>query len=143
MGSDPCAYRVSEMMPNVIRIPMQKTVMDYMKILSALNPTIMIAPLALSEFNRSKSCIAALEGFFAGAAAVGPNFQEWQIPGCVRYDSHERESFEKVLTWIMEDKTECEAQAREGFEYITGERSLKRVNLTRRALAWELFEALS
>lgn len=140
MGDDPVPYRLSEKMPNVIKLPIEESTVGYFKIISAMSPRIMIAPLADTAFNRSKSCIASLEASFTGAACLRTDFDEWMVPGGNHYSPAEPETFVDGLRALIEQPLKCWQLAKEGFEYITGERALKRINLTRRALAYELFE---
>lgn len=143
VGSDPISYRVSEQMNNVVRIPMQDQIINYFKTIAALKPRIVIAPLADTEFNRSKSCIAALEGFFAGAACLRPlGWEEWTIPGTTAYDAFEG-GFHSALQTLIDSPVHCQLLSREGYKYITEERTLHKTNLTkRREMAWELFEKM-
>ena len=61
----------------------------YFNWIKAFAPRAMHIPLANDFFNQCKSNIAALEGTFAGAVCLVPDWQEWQIPGTIRYSSHE------------------------------------------------------
>lgn len=137
-GCDPMSYRISEKMPKVIRLKSEGRTVDYFKIISAMRPRIMIAPLADTVFNRSKSCIASLEASFAGAACVGPSFSEWDVPGCVQYSENGGGLFQSELRTLMLVGEACAANAQRGFEYIMGERSLKAINMLRMAHALEL-----
>lgn len=53
-------------------------------------PFAMVVPLSNTPFNLAKSNIAALEGIYAGAVIIVPNFPEWNIfPGALIYSSVE------------------------------------------------------
>lgn len=50
-----------------------------------IGPAVMIGPLVDHPFNRCKSNIGWLEASYAGAVYVAPDFDEYAVPGCVRY----------------------------------------------------------
>jgi hypothetical protein len=59
--------------------------LDYMHSIAKLRPKVVVVPLHDNAFNRSKSNIAWIEGTFAGAVVVGPDWPEWQRPGVLNY----------------------------------------------------------
>jgi hypothetical protein len=59
----------------------------YFAHLPMFRPRLLMVPLADHPFNRGKSNIAGLEATWAGAVPVVPNWDEWQIPGWIRYDA--------------------------------------------------------
>lgn len=50
-------------------------------------PSILVVPLVDGVFNRAKSNCAWLEGIWAGAVTVAPNWPEWRNGGTVVYDN--------------------------------------------------------
>lgn len=77
-------------------------VLPYHKNIKQLAPNAMMVPLADHLFNRCKSNIAALEGIFAGAVCVVPNWDEWQIPGTFKYNDPNQ--FQNYITDIYTGK---------------------------------------
>ncbi len=78
---------------------LSKQIEDYMEFIADLKPAIMIVPLHESEFNRSKSNIAWIEGTYAGAATLAPNWPEWDKPGVYPYN--DSRSFADRLKQMM------------------------------------------
>lgn len=52
---------------------------------------VMVVPLRDHPFNRAKSNIAWLEGTYAGAAVLAPDFPEFRRPGCTNYTDFRRD----------------------------------------------------
>jgi len=54
-----------------------------------IHPHFHFVPLINNEFNRSKSCISAIEGIYAGAIPIVPAYlgEEWAIPGALQYNN--------------------------------------------------------
>lgn len=65
--------------------PVSRDPVDYLRRLERLPAGVALVPLKDSPFNRAKSNIAWLEATYAGAAAVGPDFPEWDRPGVTTY----------------------------------------------------------
>jgi hypothetical protein len=61
--------------------------MDFLRF--QVRPWALVVPLKDNAFNRGKSNIAALEAIWAGAIPIVPDWDEWQIPGAMRYTSPE------------------------------------------------------
>jgi len=62
---------------NVEHFPVME-IIDYFRILRDLAPEIVIVPLIDNEMNRSVSNINALEGVWAGATVIAPDWPEWE-----------------------------------------------------------------
>ncbi len=81
-----------------------------------LQPAIMIVPLVDNDFNRAKSNIAWLEGCFAGAAVIAPDFPEFQRPGVLNYSSPEQ--FGDVLGNAMIGNYDLKKLSEDGWAHI-------------------------
>jgi len=85
VGADPvpwaCSERIEAAGGKVIRIRAPMSPLQYYQTICALRPLVAMAPLADNAFNRSKSCIAALEASFCGAVCIGRSWDEW-TPFC-------------------------------------------------------------
>lgn len=60
-------------------------VISYFNLLGQLRPNILIVPLADTPFNRAKSNISVMEGAWAGAAVLAPDWEDWRIDGVTTY----------------------------------------------------------
>lgn len=110
---------------------------EYFGYVQKLAAPIQIVPLYDNEFNRSKSNIAWIEGTFAGSACIVPNWEEWQRPGAVTYDS--REQFHTNLKALMEDEQAPIPEiSQASWEHIEQNLLLSKVNETRREVLEEL-----
>lgn len=98
---------VSDYMPkkNVIWSKALDT-LDYQKHIWDIAPKVIIVPLADSEFNRSKSNIAWIEGTFAGAATIAPDWDEWKRPGVLNYKNPAQ--FSNLLEMVMSGEIKTE-----------------------------------
>lgn len=61
--------------------------MDYMVSLRNRAPAVIVKPLADIPHNRAKSNCTWIEATYAGAVCLAPDWEEWQEPGIVRYES--------------------------------------------------------
>lgn len=68
-----------------------------------IHPRAHVVPLVDNAFNRSKSAISAIEGIYAGALPIVPNWPEFQIPGALKYDSPEQVGKLMVDAMTMEE----------------------------------------
>lgn len=110
-------------------------IMEYMKRLQEWQPRLMIVPLADSEFNRSKSCCAWIEGTWAGATVVAPSWPEWEKSGILHY----RESLSILNHAMKSDQEELRRTgADESWAEIKKELTLTSVNMLR----WEVCEGM-
>jgi len=99
----------------------------YMRILENLAPSLMVVPLSDNSFNRAKSNIAWLEGSFAGASVMCPDFEEWRNPGARLYSDSDNfyEVFKEMLTANDDYRTDLNSAS---WEYIQNKLTLKTVN---------------
>lgn len=109
----------------------------YCQQLAQIAPKIMQVPLVDGAFNRSKSNIAYLEGTYAGAVCLVPDWPEWQLPGTVRY-KNETEYREK-LELLLNDKINLKKYNTQAWEYITENLTLDKVNQQRADLLQRLY----
>jgi len=101
----------------------------YFQQINRLAPKIMQVPLVDSHFNRCKSNIAYLEGTYAGAVCLVPDWPEWNLPGTVRYKS--REEYGEKLKLLLNGGISFNKYNREAWEYIMQTRTLEIVNQQR------------
>lgn len=102
-GGDPWFVNLP---PNARVIPM-RAIPDFHRWLYSCKASIMIVPLEDCPFNRSKSNISWLEGTYAGAAVLAPDFEVFREPGCANYtdgDFGDR----------LRDMIDCQEDARAG-----------------------------
>ncbi len=88
---------------NVTYIESENTI-GYFETLLKISPDFMIVPLSDNKFNHCKSNIALLEGTFAKAICLCPNWHEWKHPGVVNYK--EPSDFYYKLTKLIQAKRE-------------------------------------
>lgn len=81
-------------------------IFQYHKFMADTAPDIVMVPLADHDFNRAKSNIAYIEGSFAGAACIAPDWEEWRRPGIMNYSAGQGETiqqgFERRLQQAMD-----------------------------------------
>jgi hypothetical protein len=110
---------------------------DYFGVIQeAVRPEIMVVPIADTEFNKSKSSIAWLEGSLAGAACLVPDWEEWQRPGAITYS--DPEDFETKLTEMLSGRIDTRALVAQSQAFIEANLKLSEVNKSRLALLTEL-----
>lgn len=127
---------LAESMPKERTVFVEPTdIIDYFKMLSNMNPLIVLCPLASSHFNKSKSNIAWIEGCYAGAVTLAPDWEQWVKPGVINYGAG---SFHKQLDYLLkmakEDPAQLGYMADEGWEYIERNLFLKTVNKQRKEI---------
>jgi hypothetical protein len=84
-------YQIHDRMPTACmeEIPF-RDVMTYFQVLGEFRPSILMVPLNDTHFNRCKSNISLMEGAFAGAAVLAPDWDDWHAPGVTHYtDVHD------------------------------------------------------
>lgn len=113
---------------------------DYYRYIAAfrgMDPQIHIVPLMDNAFNRSKSCIAAMEAIYAGAVPLVPDWEEWEFPCVIQY--HDATSFGNRLQDMVDlGMNERESMWRENTDFLMANRKLSAVNITRVKLLKEL-----
>lgn len=105
---------------------------EYFHMIRQLQPQLMIVPLHDSDFNRSKSNIAWMEGAFAGAATLAPDWDEWKRPGTLNYK--DRESFGATLEAFLNGSYDLNELSEKAWTHITQELDLEVVNEKRKAV---------
>lgn len=93
-----CPFFIKHYMKNVHHIPTMDIV-EYHTQLKHFRPLAHIVPLVDNAFNKSKSNISWIEGTYAGASVVAPNWEEWDMVGCYNYS--DRASFFTVLDSVL------------------------------------------
>jgi hypothetical protein len=101
----------------------------YFKQIHKLAPRVMNVPLIRSLFNECKSNIAYIEGTFAGAVCLVPDWDEWKLPGAINY-SNINEYGEK-LELMLNEKVNFNKYNSLAWEYIMDNLRLEHVNKKR------------
>lgn len=94
MGCDPFMLEIKNK-----RVIQPRPLPEFHRFLRECKASIVINPLRDNEFNRCKSNISWLEASVAGAAFLGPDFEEFRRPGAHTYEPG---SFGRVLTTMIE-----------------------------------------
>lgn len=89
-------------------------------------PRGMQIPLANDFFNQCKSNIAALEGTFSGAVCLVPDWEEWQIPGTLKYKN--AEEYGERLNHLLKGEFSYSKFRSMAMEYIMDEYNLDNTN---------------
>lgn len=115
-----CPYNLEWKAPNAkIKWSGPLEILLYYKELCALNASIQIVPLVDTYFNRVKSNLAWLDGTLAGSVVLGPDFEEWGLPGMISYKSNNNDSFLKNLIDLIDESDEFKRQKhKESMTYI-------------------------
>lgn len=132
------AWIVTDSMPHLrtfLTRPMAP--LEYHRHLYNLQPSVMHVPLDDIHFNRCKSNIAWIEASFAGAAAIVPQWDSWDVPGAIKYKSEEE--YANALYAVMRGQVDVEKLAKESWDYIMAELTLAKVNEARVQVLCELF----
>jgi hypothetical protein len=104
----------------------------YFRHIHNLKPQIMQVPLADSVFNRCKSNIAWLEGTFAGAVCLVPEWDGWKNPGAITYNSLEQ--YAEKLKLLIAGNINTVKYNHLSWEYILDTLTLEKANETRKEL---------
>lgn len=131
-------WMVMEMLntPNVLQLPAVDTI-EYFDVLGKTRPSVMVVPLHSSDFNYCKSNIAAIEAFYAGAVPIVPDWEEWKVPGALRYRT--REEFRNVLSGALLGTYDLKSLAEEGWQWVRKQRNIESVNLQRLDILQNIF----
>ena len=97
---------------------------EYHQHIYDIAPSIIIVPLHESDFNKSKSNIAWIEGTFAGALCIAPDWEEWRRPGVITYT--DQKSFGDVLTGALTGRYDIAHQVDQSWQYIKKELTLEK-----------------
>ena len=104
----------------------KRDIYQYFQILDKIRPDLVIVPLEDNLLNRAKSNIAHLETARYGAITVAPDWEEWQIPGVVNYNSSQ--SFYDFVKNLLDSKRE---KTNSSWRHVQFERFLSDVNEAR------------
>jgi len=98
--------------------------MLFLEQIQVLAPSIMQVPLHDSLFNRCKSNIAAIEGAFAGAACLVPEW--WDMDGAIKYKDNK--SYYEGLNALLKGEVDVEKSNERIWQYICDTLLLSKVN---------------
>lgn len=111
---------------------------EFMDVLQELRPSVLHVPLDDSRFNRSKSNIAWIEGAWAGAATVAPDWPEWKRPGVTTYNGQPG-SLAAAIDGVIGMSAELQQSLSDNsWEFITQNLTLEHVNRARLNILREL-----
>lgn len=102
----------------------------YFKKLMDLAPSVLHVPLHDNTFNRCRSDVAYLEGSYAGAVCVVPEW--WNVPGSLTYT--DPASYYESMRSALAGEVNLEVENRKAWEYIWDCRRLSVVNVERMQL---------
>lgn len=108
----------------------------YFRQIYGLAPRAMQVPLIKSLFNLCKSNIAWIEGTFAGAVCLVPDWPEWNLPGTITYNS--AEDYREKLRVMLNESVNFKKKNAQSWEYIMENLTLEKVNKQR----MEILESL-
>lgn len=129
---------VTERMPNV-KYSKFENILDYFVNLYEECAKGFIIPLAENVFNLSKSNIAWIEATMAGAVSIVPTMPEWNVPGCLSYQTGTQ--FENALeSLIGMNKHKHEAMVYESWNHIMERYNLDVINKQRVEVIRNLLE---
>jgi hypothetical protein len=114
------------------------SMLQYLKVIDQMCPTIMVVPLLDDLFNRSKSNIAWIEGTMNGAVVVAPDNGSWDQPGIVKYES--KEEFKSKTQDLINNPNQLKELWTESFNYIKQNLTLAKINRKRYNLINEVIK---
>lgn len=109
-------------------------IFEYHELIFKSRPSLMIVPLVDSTFNRCKSDCALLEGTYAGARVIAPDFHaEFTTDTCMKYPTGEGyNGFKHVMQAHLDmDLTDLLALRNQAWHTVKTERTLEVANQTR------------
>jgi len=95
--------------------------------LQRMKPAVMQIPLQDNVFNRCKSIVSVIEGSYAGAVSIIPDF--WDVPGTLKYNSNE--TYYQALNAVLSGQIDIKTENAKSWEYIQDCLTLSRVNKMR------------
>lgn len=110
-------------------------VIDYHKTIPKMLPAMMHVPLHENKFNDCKSNIAALEGIYFGSTMIVPDWDEWQIPGCLRYKNPK--DYYELIEAGFKNEVNFEQQNKTAWEYVSENFTLEKINALREEILKE------
>lgn len=114
-------------------------VLEWFELLGKLQPSILVVPLADSPFNRAKSNISILEGAWAGAAVLAPDWDDWRAPGVTNYDGP-KDFAKKLIALTKKSSKELRAMSNETWDAVRERLLVSRSNKLRVMLFSKLVE---
>jgi hypothetical protein len=92
------SWLVYQLIPqNKLHVIPALRVEQYYSLLKHLEASVCVVPLTPHPFNQCKSMIAWQEAAYAGAACIGPDFEEWKRPGVINYNANDKQDLFKVF----------------------------------------------
>lgn len=137
LGYDP-SWMFTQSFQNVHYVA-GKQPLEYMHMIWDMAPSVMYHPLHDSDFNRAKSMCSWLEATHAGAAFVGPDFEEYKRPGLLNYKPNSPESFFETMRLLLGSPNRITKNFKESFDHINQSFLLKHAN----KLRWEALSVWS
>lgn len=122
-------YRLQPSLTSNTHFTKSQNMLQFVKSIRDMAPSVLIVPLADDKFNRAKSNIAWIEATMTGAVAVAPDMPDWQKPGVVTYSS--KEDFQEKVNYLLAHPEELKANWEKSFEYIKTHLLLETVNQKR------------
>ena len=101
----------------------------YFRQVHGLSPRAMHVPLVDSFFNRCKSNIAYIEGSFAGAVCLVPEWEEWTLPGAITYKN--AAEYHEKMNLMLTEKVNFKKYNALAWEFIMDSLTLEKVNKQR------------
>lgn len=111
-------------------------IQEYFRKLHEMAPSIMTHPLSDCDFNKSKSMACFLEATHAGATFVGPDFEEFDRPGIVKYKPDDGEDFFNQIDGLITNPINIIEKHVSSKTYVDSELELGVINKIR----WEGFK---
>lgn len=113
--------------------------MSYFHLLGQLRPDILIVPLCDTPFNHAKSNIALLEGSFAGAAVLAPDWPDWQCEGVTHY-KNPIDFGHKLISLMKRTRAERKDMATKAWDAVRDRMLVSRANGLRTVLFSKLVD---
>ncbi len=113
---------------------------EYFEFVKRICPSIMVVPLHDCPFNRAKSNIAWIEGSYAGAVTLAPDWEEWKRPGVWNYTDPTdfKDKLHTLMSLWEQEPNKVQADVLRSWEFIKEELTLRKVNRLRLAVIQQL-----
>jgi hypothetical protein len=102
-------------------------IVAYFKFIFDLAPSVVHVPLADNVFNRCRSNVAFLEGSYAGAVCVVPDW--WNVPGSMPYSTPQE--YHDAIISVLAGEVDKRVMNIEAWEYIQDCLRLSKINVLR------------
>lgn len=109
---------------------------EYQQFMVKTNPAFQFVPLSSSMFNLCKSNIAWMEAAAAGAITLCPDWEEWQVPGTIRWK--DPDDFTGIFESCLTKNPRFEEMHKEACQFIEDHLMLDTVNEARAQLIYGL-----